>query len=111
MVEGARLESVYVGRLASGVRIPFSPPGEKHDEFGESGFCWVIEDSDTHLQFLLACTYWRPGIEKEMSFYKANGFNVKKPILKKINTLEVAEDKYNPIRKYLFRDLYAIFRL
>ena len=82
---------------------------KKHDEFGESEFYWIIENQDEHLEYLLVNTYWHPGIEKEINFYKENGIFVKKPILRKFKTLEVATDKDDPIRKYLFYDLYALF--
>lgn len=84
---------------------------KEQDEFGESEFYWVVENNDNHLKFLLVCTYWHPGPEKEMNFYKENGIDVKKPILRRFSTLEVAEDEVHPIRKYLFRDLYGLFTL
>lgn len=91
------------------------PNGEytiiKHDEFGESEFYWEIEHVKSRKRFLLMNTYWHPGPEEEAKFYRENGYNVKKPILRKFETLEVPEDKDDPRRKYMYYDLYSIFEL
>lgn len=41
---------------------------KKHDEFGESELYWIIENRNDKTNYLLVCTYWHPGIEKEAEF-------------------------------------------
>lgn len=80
-----------------------------NDEFGESEFYWVIQNQNNSAQYLLVNTYWHPGLKTEIDFYKKEGFNIKKPIQRRTETLEFPEDKDDTIRKYLYYDLYAIF--
>lgn len=82
---------------------------EKYGEFGESELYWIIESQESHLKYLLVSTHWHPGVEEEINFYKENGIIIKKLILRKPETLEVIEDKMDPIRKYLYYDIYALF--
>ena len=82
---------------------------KKNDEFGESEFYWVIQNQNNSAQYLLVNTYWHPGLKTEIDFYKKEGFNIKKPIQRRVETLEVPEDKDDAIRKYLYYDLYVIF--
>jgi len=82
---------------------------QRHGEFGESEKYWTIENKIDHQLFLLVCTYWHPGFEKEAVFYKENGFNIKKQIPRKIDTFEIPSDKDDPIRKFLYYDLYSLF--
>ena len=90
------------------------PEGEyvasKGDEFGESEFYWMIENKNTHSKYLLVNTYSHPSSEKEMSYYRKNGFNVKQPILRKIETLDDPNKKNDSEWNYLF-STYAIFIL
>ncbi len=91
------------------------PEGEyiiiEHGEFGESELYWVIENKKGHAKFLLVDSYWHPVLEKEINFYKENGFNVARPILRKPETIEPSEDKKDLRTEYLFLFLYAIFEL
>jgi hypothetical protein len=92
----------------------FDMPIEKYTikengEFGESEVYWVIQNQNNSAQYLLVNTYWHPGLKTEIDFYKKEGFNINKPIQRRTETLEVSEDKNDPIRKYLYYDLYAIF--
>ena len=84
---------------------------EKHSEFDESEFYWIIKNKENYQSYFLVCSYWHPGVEKEMAYYKKSGIAIKKPILRNAETLEIAGDKEDPIKKYLFYDLYAIFSL
>ena len=83
---------------------------EKGDEFGESELWWVIKNLSNGMRFLLVNTYSHPNLENEMAFYRENGFNVKKPILRKLETLKRPRDKDDPEWNYLFWT-YAVFEL
>ncbi|MBR5939329.1 hypothetical protein IKZ77_02130 [Candidatus Saccharibacteria bacterium] len=83
---------------------------ERGDEFGESEFWWVIKNSINDARFLLVNTYSHPSLEKEMAFYRENGFAVKRPVLRKPETLKRPRDKDDPVWKYLLWT-YAIFEL
>ena len=84
---------------------------ESEGDFGESENYWVIAEEETNAKYLLVSTYWHPGIEKEMDFYRKNGFNVKNPILRDFGSLEVAADKDDPNLKYQYFCEYSIFLL
>ncbi len=91
------------------------PEGEyviiEHGEFGESELYWVIENEKERTKFLLINSYWHPGLEKEIDFYREKGFNIEKPILRKPETIETSENKKDSRTKYLFLFLYVIFQL
>ena len=82
---------------------------EKNDEFGEGENYWIIKNRKNSSRYLLVATYWHPKFEEEKKFYKKEGFKITAQIPRRIETLEVPEDKNDSIRKYLFYDLYAIF--
>ncbi len=73
-------------------------------EFGESELYWVIKNKKEHARFLLVNSYWHPVLEKEIDFYRENGFNIEKVILRRPETIETTEDN-------LLLFLYAIFEL
>ena len=100
-----KMDNSKLGEIISKFEVPI----EKYGEFGESELYWIIESQESHLKYLLVSTYWHPGVEEEINFYKENGIIIKKPILRKPETLEVIEDKMDPIRKYLYYDIYALF--
>ena len=79
------------------------------DDFGESELYWVVEEKNTHKKYLLVNTYWHPKIEKEMAFYRENGFDVKKEIWRDPSTLTDGE-KQTSGWNYLYIT-YAIFEL
>ena len=83
---------------------------EDGDEFGESELWWVVKNLKENKLFLLVNTYSHPGVEKEMVFYRKNGFNVKKPVLRRFDTLKDPKEKNDPEWNYLF-GMYAIFEL
>lgn len=91
------------------------PEGEyeisENGEFGESELYWIIENKKEHTKFLLINSYWHPGLEEENNFYRENGFDIKRSILRKPETIGVSENKKDPRIKYLFLFLYAIFEL
>ena len=65
MVEGARLESVYAGQLASGVRIPPLPPEEGKQPVRLYGILYIHEAIRVESKFYkakrwLADAYLRP---------------------------------------------------
>jgi len=114
MVVNDSIYDMNPSRLRSIVSKFQMPSGEyvveKGDEFGESELWWIIKNSSNGMHFLLVNTYSHPSLEKEIAFYRENGFNVKKPILRKIETLKRPCDKDDPVWRYLFWT-YAIFEL
>lgn len=105
-----KMDNSKLGEIISKFEVPTEKYIiEKYGEFGESELYWIIESQESHLKYLLVSTYWHPGVEEEINFYKENGIIIKKPILRKPETLEVIEDKMDPIRKYIYYDIYALF--
>ena len=101
-------------KLQSVISMFQMPEGEYflrgNGEFGESELFWVIKNQNTEANYLLVNTYSHHGAEKEMEFYRDNGFDVVKPILRRFETLENPDDKNDPKENYLF-GMYAIFEL
>lgn len=82
----------------------------KEDELGESEFVFVIVDKKSPRKYLIANSWRHPGIEEEANYYRENGYPVKKPIPRKISTLEVPEDKDDSFWVYLY-SAYTVFEM
>ena len=80
-------------------------------QLGESEDIFIIKHITTGQNFLIARTYFHPGIEQEIKYYQKNELNVIEPIARKPETLDFPEDANHPNLKYLFQDYYSVFKL